>query len=416
MTRPALPTPLRMVTAIGLVVAAIVAACCVITTTAADRFASVKPARALQWQSTHPLALLAIGQQELAKGKPREAATTMRRLLAVEPLQAGAYAALAAIAHDSGQQQALSLQSVAVRRAPRDLRARLLLMQDQLTSHKFTQALRQLGEIMQVDPARGSAVLRALVGLVDVPGFSEALVPALAANPSWRGSMLSALQARDAPAGAGPVLAALRRQGSLDDEDFGRWLDTLMRTGHWGEAYGRWASNPALANGVLPVVYNGGFDTEPGNIGFDWRLKSIPGVLLEFVTDPGADGLVAHATFLRRTVAQVGLEQPLLLMPGSYRLTARMRAERLHSDRGLEWDVSCADKGKVVAGIERVEGSFGWKQVAMDFEVPDGCNGQWLRLRNPAPRGSAQTVSGELWIDDVEIRRLPDPPAPAQIH
>ncbi len=403
---------LQIMAGIALVAAAVAAAYYIIATTAADRLAPEAPARALRWRPHQPAALLAVGRRQLAAGQP-EAAATLHDLLAAEPLQGAAFALLASMAPGLGPQASLPLQQVALRRAPRDVQLRIQLMQSQLTSRRFAEALQQLGLVMQIDPERGGEVLQAMAGLVDVPDFADALVAALQGNPPWRANMLRALQAKDAPKGAGHVLGALRQRGSLDDEDFGRWLDSLMRDGRWGEAYGRWAGNLTLANNVLPAVYNGGFMTQPSNIGFDWHVDSTPGVLLEFVPDPGADGLVAHATFLGRAVPQVNLEQPLLLMPGRYRLTARMRAERLRSDRGLQWDVSCADKGEVVADSERVEDSFGWKQVAMDFEVPDGCNAQWLRLRNPAPPGSAQTVSGELWFDDVKIQRQPNSPNPA---
>ncbi len=408
------PRILQLTAGIGLVIAAVAAAWSIVATTAADRLASEAPARALGWRPHQPAALLASGRQALAAGQPAEATTTLRTLLSVEPLQGSAFALLDSMAADRNPRASPSLQQAALRRAPRDVDIRIRLMQSQLASHRFADALQQLSLVMQVDPRRGTKVLQALVGLVGVPDFAQALVVALQANPPWRENMLRALLANDAPNGAGQVLGALRRRGSLDDAEFGRWLDSLMHAGQWGQAYGRWAGSLTLANGVLPAVYNGGFATEPSNLGFDWRVTSTPGVLIEFVPDAGAQGLVAHATFLSRAIAQVNLEQPLLLMPGHYRLTARMRAERLLSDRGLEWAVSCADKGKVEQGDgERVEGSFGWKQVAMQFEIPAGCTGQWLRLRNPTPHGSAQTVSGDLWFDDVDIQRMPDGDSPA---
>lgn len=404
-TNPAL----RIMAGICLVIAAVAAAYYIVATTAADRLASTAPTRALRWQHHQPVALLATGRQQLAVAQPAAAAATLRKLLAVEPLQGEAFAMLASMDPDPESKASLRLRQVALQRAPRDVQTRIQLMQSQLIAHQYPDAMQQLGLIMQVDPARGGKVLQAVTGLVDLTDFADALVAALQANPPWRADMLRALQAKEAPKGAAHVLGALRQKGSVDDKDFGVWLDSLMSEGHWGEAYGRWTTNLTLTNGVLPTVYNGSFDTKPSDIGFDWRLKSIPGVLLEFVPDPGADGLVAHATFLGRAVPQVNVEQPLLLVPGQYRLTARMRAERLRSDRGLEWDVSCADNGTVLSDSERVEGSFGWRQVITYFEIPADCNAQWLRLRNPAPSGSAQTVSGDIWFDDIEIQRQPNP-------
>src|SRR5690606_37402328 len=142
----------------------------------------------------------------------------------------------------------------------------------------------------------------------------------------------------------------------------------------------------------------------PRGRGFDWRVLRIPGASIEFVPDRGADGLVAHATFRGRAAPQVNLEQPLLLGPGSYRFSARVRAASLRSERGLEWTITCLGKGVPLATSEPIEGSFGWRAMEMDVVVPDtGCEGQWLRLRNPVPAGSIQRVKGELWFDDVSM-------------
>jgi hypothetical protein len=125
---------------------------------------------------------------------------------------------------------------------------------------------------------------------------------------------------------------------------------------------------------------------------------------VEFVPDRSADGLTAHASFRGRQAARVSLEQPLLLGPGVYRFSARMRANGLISERGLEWTVTCIGQPQPFAVSEPLAGSFGWSTVGMDVNVPvTDCPGQWLRLRNPVPAGSIQQVSGDLWFDEVAI-------------
>ena len=97
------------------------------------------------------------------------------------------------------------------------------------------------------------------------------------------------------------------------------------------------------------------------------------------------------------------LRQALLLAPGRYQLRLRARAEFLNSDQGLTWQIRCQG-GPVIATLGPLEGSFEWTPMGVDFEVPTTrCDGQWLQVINPAVKGSAQQVSGDLWIDDVEI-------------
>ena len=93
-----------------------------------------------------------------------------------------------------------------------------------------------------------------------------------------------------------------------------------------------------------------------------------------------------------------------MLSAGRYRLSLRARAQALRSELGLQWIVACAGPGGVVARTDSLDGSFGWRQSVIDFNVPStGCPGQWLRLVNPVPAGAAQRVVGELWVDDVTI-------------
>src|SRR5690606_10682305 len=104
------------------------------------------------------------------------------------------------------------------------------------------------------------------------------------------------------------------------------------------------------------------------------------------------------------------LRQPLLLGPGHYELTLRARAEFLHSDQGLQWIVRCQG-GPIAAGLGPLEGSFEWRSFAAEFEIPaEKCRGQWLELYNPAVHGTAQQVTGDLWVDDIII--APRSPAP----
>ena len=55
-----------------------------------------------------------------------------------------------------------------------------------------------------------------------------------------------------------------------------------------------------------------------------------------------------------------------------------------------------------------LDGNAPWQSVVVDFGIPAArCAGQWLELVNPAVKGVAQHVSGDLWIDDVAITPLP---------
>lgn len=380
----------------------------ILVITQGARWAEEDPQRALRWSPRHPQALLALAEQQLAAGHIDAARASARRLLAAEPLEGRAFRILAAAEAQQGHaERALALYTIAARRSPRDMRTRAWLTEHYLVAGDYPAALRQIDVLLRTSPRQGQVVMPLLAQLAANPAFANELARVLARRPSWRPGLLATLQQAKDPRGAEQVLSALRREGGLDATEFEEWLAYLIRQGRWGEAYGRWASTLDLQGKSLPLVYNGDFEQPVSNRGFDWRLTRIPGVSLDFVPDRSARGLTAHAAFRGRPVAQVNLEQLLLLGPGRYRFTAKVRAEALRSERGLEWTITCMGQPEPLATSEPFNGTFNWRSVVMEVNVPvTDCHGQSLRLRNPVPAGSIQQVSGDLWFDDVAVQSL----------
>lgn len=378
----------------------------IIAITQADRWAGEDPGRALRWTPGHPQALVALAEQQLRDGRVEEASATARRLLAAEPLQGQGFRILAQAAAQQGDDvKALALYRIAARRSPRDLPTGAWLTEHYLVAEDYPSALAQIDVILRTSPTSGASLLPLMAKLAVDPAFAGALADVLQRRPQWRGGLLATLHGDKDPRAADAVMSALRQGGGLSDEEFDQWIASLLRQDRWGEAYSRWVGSIDLQGEALPLVYNGQFEQPVSGRGFDWRMSRMAGVSVEFVPDRSAKGLSAHAAFRGRPVAQVNLEQPLLLAPGAYRFSARVRADALRSDRGLEWTVTCAGPAGVLASSERVDGTFGWRTVTMDVIVPvTGCQGQWLRLVNPAPLGSAQQVWGDIWFDDVAIQ------------
>lgn len=376
----------------------------------AERYAKTEPERALSWRPNHPIALRTLAERQLEAGQLDQAQATARQLLAHEPLQGVGFRYLAQVAEKQGRKdEAFELYRIAERRAPRDLITRAWLAQRYLEQGELEPALEQVDRILRMEPRRAGSINPVLVQLAQDPAFANALARKLATSPPWRGTTLAAF--RDPKTGNpdanGRIMEALQANGGLTKSEYDRWLDSLIALGRWGEAYARWAGEAAKVGGRLPLVYNGDFGQPVSGSGFDWRQRRVPGVLLAFEHASGADGPAAYLRFLDRRVAAAGLEQPLFLSPGRYRLSAKMRAQGLRSAGGLQWVVGCVGKGGAVARLDPVNGNLPWRDFVTDFAVPAGCEGQWLRLLNPVAAGSAQRVAGELWVDDVKIVRHP---------
>jgi len=399
---------MRVVWMVGVFMLVLLAGWRIVGLMRTEALAEQDPPAALRWRPDAPAALQVLAERQLAAGDLEAAAATARRILAQSPLHGPAFRILAEVAerHDDPA-QAERLYQIAARRAPRDAVSRLWLARHALQRGQFDEALQQLDRLLRFSPQRAAVVFPALIQMATQPAFADALARQLAHDPPWRGSLLAALQrpASGNPEAAGRVLEALQAQGGLQPEEYARWLDALLAQGCWGEAYARWASRVPKPDGRLPLLYNGDFAMPPTNVGFDWRIQRVPGVLLDFVPVAGARGQAAYFSFLDRRIPEAGLSHPLLLAPGHYQITLKARATALRSELGLQWQLVCADPAGVLARSDPLDGNFGWTRFVLDVEVPaTGCPGQWLRLVNPVPNGAAQRLSGELWVTDVTVR------------
>lgn len=351
---------------------------------------------------------LATARTALRDGDHARAAELARTVLAREPATGRAFGVLARALADDDSAATRQRYEVAARRAPRDPAVRAWLVARTLEAGDYPAAIDHLDVLLTVVPSQRPAVLQLIAQLSQDAAFADALATHLLQHPRWRRSILRAAGARGLGLAADNLHGALRARGGLDAVETARWLDGMLRDNRWGDAYARWVSGLGELPPRLPVPWNGGFAQAPTSSGFDWRVRRTPGVLFDRVALP--DG--AHAArlrFLGRAVARTGLEVPLLLGPGDHVLRLRARTSGFRSDQGLEWTLACSDGRGVIARGARLREARDWSELALAFTVPDrpGCEGQWLRLVNPAPRGVAQTLRGEVQLTQVRVDPAP---------
>ena len=401
---------------IGLLLIALAFACLagwrVIVTGLADRFADSAPERSLAWEPHYPTALLALATRQLEENHPDAAALAARELLRVEPLSGEAFVTLARAAEVAGDvAKASTLYPVAVRRAPQNLFARAWIIDDLLRKSRYAQALGQYDTLFRVSPGEAEKLLPAFTRLSDAREFANVLAATLNSNPSWKAAMLSTLLAQGGHHAVDQVFSELQRTHNLPDDDAGKWLDRLMQDGLWGEAYSRWVGGLQMAAGAtLPMLYNGGFETEPSGIGFDWRIRPTVGVTITRAFTRGAIGNFAiDVGFSGRRVPEINLEQRLFLGPGAYKLSFLARADALHSDKGLQWAIQCQGENEPLAVSEALGGSFDWKRFETSFVIAgDDCSSQRIWLRNPGAAAAGKEVVGNIWFDDLAITSDPN--------
>ena len=372
--------------------------------------ASNHPRQALDWDANNPGALVALARQQREQGELAAAATSARALLQREPLNGSGFVILANTAvAGADKTQAAKLSVIAIRRAPYALMPRAWLAREQLDQGNYSEALENIDEILRLSPAQQTHIFPILVALSTDSEFADALALTLAKRPTWRGSLVNYLMNSAGPEQMPSILSALQQHGGLDAATTGRWIDRLVKDGKWGEAYARWAAGlHQEAPARLRHVYNGDFEAEPGNTGFDWRIGDSAGVLVDRPVGISGDG--SHAlrlTFLGRRVESIPVHHWLMLAPGGYRLAFAASAQDLRGDRGLQWLIRCLDDGRELAASELVAGNFAWKRFQLDFVVPaQACIAQDLQLRNAGAAGAGKIIGGTLMVDDFEIEQV----------
>lgn len=372
----------------------------------ADYRARSHPTDALRWMPRHPQGLLALAERQLDEGRIQQAEVTARRLLAVEPLEGRGFRILAEAAMRQGRcASGIALYKIAARRSPRDMRTLAWLTEYLLVAGHYAAALELIDRILRLSPKQHDTVLPILVRLASDPAFAQELVRLLKRRPQWREAFLSKLRSDPAARTTTTVMSMLQEASALTRDESEAWLKLLMDQGRWDEAYGLWVQSVITAAEPLSPVYNGRLERSVTGRGFDWSLRRTPGVTVRLGAAPGAQGRAAHLAFAGRPVARVNMEQPLLLAPGAYDFSARVRAQALRSEQGLAWTLTCNGRASPFAVSEPLKNSFSWRIVSMPVEVPaTGCNGQWLRLETAGAVAVPDPISGDLWFDDVFMR------------
>jgi hypothetical protein len=157
-------------------------------------------------------------------------------------------------------------------------------------------------------------------------------------------------------------------------------------------------------------VSNGEFDTPLDNLPFGWEIENVRGATTAVVTD-GNENKVLRVQFHNTHVPFRHVSELLMLSPGVYRLSGRVRTIALNNERGLEWAVRCAGGEQTILGATpRVNGSINWSPFEAVFVVPSeqACSAQLLRLELPARVPSEQEISGEAWYDGLSVVSAPD--------
>jgi len=256
-------------------------------------------------------------------------------------------------------------------------------------------------------------VFGALGRMAETDGKSE-VQKLLAQRPPWRPAFFQHLEwgISDARTPLEMLLALQSDDAGPSSEEVQSYISLLMRNKLYDLAYYTWLLFlPEEQLSTTGLLANADFTFPLSGKAFDWDLKGAEGVRVGIEPEPDnpkKPGL--HFSFVGGRVGDPTVSQKLTLIPGSYRMSGRQMGNVI-GPRGVRWQVSCLDNpsSPPMALGPMLTGASQWAPYEFQINVPKvACPAQEVKLYLDARSASERIVSGQIWLDDLNIRRSSD--------
>lgn len=182
-----------------------------------------------------------------------------------------------------------------------------------------------------------------------------------------------------------------------------KYVSDLIRKGDidsakqiWIDTYGDWDG-----------VWNGGFDDDMKNDGFDWRLGIVEGAKVKRDMDSHNGKYSVMVNFDgKHNMNFRHLSQVIPVKARTdYTIQLFVKSDDIITAEDLHWQVYCLHTKGLDARSEPIFGTHDWKPILISFTTPDDCKAVNLRLTRDKSDKINNLISGTMWVDDVSIAR-----------
>lgn len=256
----------------------------------------------------------------------------------------------------------------------------------------------------------------------------------LAVNRAWRATgdadeVANLILPRD----AGAYIEAINSFGAEDNVDAGLKLwrhladlrqpfpieklfpffDVLIHDNRGADGKRMWVE--ALAGCDLPhdlptngsAVWNGGFEYNMLNGGFDWRMPSSRGMTAEYDTSVFHGGKRSLRLDFGGGI-NIDLEQPLEFVAvepnEKYHFAAFLRTEGITTESGLRFTAFDPSRRDAIhLNTDGLIGTHDWTELTADIVTGEETRILQVELRRQPSRMFENKLEGTVWIDDVSL-------------
>ena len=281
-----------------------------------------------------------------------------------------------------------------------------------LRQGRVPEAFQQIHDAVAINPKLTAPAISACWrSAQDIDQILRTVLPD-GADENW-GAIQFFVQAREPQ----PAMAVWKRIAAHDasfpaSETF-PLLDMLIATGHADDARAVW--NQALLAAAVPreadasdsLVWNGGFEKEPLDGGFDWRFRSVEGAEIkwdeEFVHS-GRRSLRVDFDGTTNVDFENVWQYEVVLPSTRYRFGAFFRTEDLSTDSGIRFEIRDVSRpGTPVRSTPNLVGSQSWAEQNLEILTSPDTRLLQIVLRRTRSDKLGNKIRGTAWIDDVAL-------------
>lgn len=367
--------------------------------------------RTLGWDKTNAQALFSEGVR-VATTDPAQAITYLAAAVRGNPTDGPTYAAIARLKEQGGElAEAEQAMQAAAQMAPRRVDVQLEAARFWFRRGDIARAMKHMDVVLTFGGSLREQIFPDLLKLAEDPATREiAHARLLKQRITWWPQFFNHAAAKATSVETLRALFQMQADGpnAVTTEGLRAYLQRLQRENLWIESYLVWLNN--LRKDQLNAIgnlFNGGFEEEISNLGFDWIVTPASQVVVDTASTYGATGHKALRVVFRGPRIQFQhVHQYLMLDPGAYSLHGRVRPDNLETSEGIQWSIYCVGNAKALAHSERFTGTDHWQHFTAQLQIPaQDCAVQMLRLELAGRSALDYEAKGAIWFDDLSIAR-----------
>jgi hypothetical protein len=352
-------------------------------------------------------------QWDLSPGRIHEAVSYLQKATHVDPLSADLWMELADVYAASGDLvRAQEAYERAQANYPISSEVAWRYGSFLLYEGKFSDGYAQIRRALLVDSSLASSAISEC--WQSDPNVASILDKVLPAKPEYYRSAMEFFLSHNL---LDPALAVWNRQRTLGlpttMPDVIPLVDALIDQDRMAEAHQTWHQALEVANWPQgPVkdgslVFNGGFEHDFANGGYDWREVTVSGARFDF------DSAIAHSGSRSLRIQFDGtvnldfhnLFQYIPVESGTrYHFSAYVQTDGISTDRGIGFEIfDPRHPSRVQLVTSEIIGTNPWTLVEADLVTGPDTHFLKIALRRIPSWKFDNKLSGTVWVDDVAL-------------